>query len=593
MYMDQQNTSSQPSQGKISIKGPRWKNLAVQVMAIIFLPLTILVLVVAVGSTRLHQTAMRTLVGERDERAARAAANSINSQLLQRADLMSGLALRGSHENSLGEVLDSSAYLDTEFDIGLAFLNSSGELIASRGYIEQLDAIIENSPLKIDEDSLGPDPQVMFSKAIPSPNSDNFLGLIYTSSGPGNPIAVGAFSIAAIAHLPLASAFVAGEEATTIIVDGDQQVIYSIGDSTGDHINENHPGISEVLAGESGADYYLVNGSEHVTAYSPIQEVNWGVVIEEPWESVSNPILNTTLLAPLAFVPVLILSMIALWFGARRIVQPLQSLEDKAAKLAWGDFQAIEEPVAGIDEIDRLQHTLIHMAHKLKIAQQGLRGYINAITTGQEEERRRLARELHDDTIQSLIALKQRVQLTSQSIANGEEDEQLQEIQLMADQAIHNLRRITRDLRPLYLEDLGLVATLEMLVKETSNTSGIPINFQSEGSEQRFPPGVELTLYRITQEALNNITRHAEASHASVEIIFKPNTTTLKVTDDGSGFIVPESPAEFAPSGHFGLLGMHERAELIGADLEIRSAPNQGSELIIKLDSPKDGSNFE
>lgn len=593
MNMDQERTSPKPRQGKVSLTGPRWKNLAVQVMAIIFLPLTILVLVVAFGSTRLHQTAMRTLVGERDERAARAAANSINSQLLQRADLMRSLAIRGSEENSLGNVLDSSAYLDTEFDFGLAFLTPSGELIASRGNIAQLDAIIENSPFQQDEDTLGKDAQVKFSKPIPSPNSDNFLVIIYASSGPDNPIAVGAFSIASIAHLPLASAFMAGEGATTIVVDRDQRVVYSIGDSTGELVNGDHPGISEVLAGESGADYYQVNGSENVTAYSPVHEVSWGVVIEEPWESVSNPILNTTLLAPLAFVPVLILSMIALWFGARRIVQPLQSLEDKAAKLAWGDFQAIEEPVAGIDEINRLQHTLIHMAHKLKIAQQGLRGYINAITTGQEEERRRLARELHDDTIQSLIALKQRVQLTGQSNANPSEGEQLQEIQLMADQAIHNLRRITRDLRPLYLEDLGLVATLEMLVKETSNTCGIPIDFQSQGDEQRYPPGVELTLYRITQEALNNITRHAEASHASVGIIFKPNTTTLRVSDDGCGFVVPESPAEFAPSGHFGLLGMHERAELIGADLEIRSATNQGTELIIKLDSPEGGSDIE
>jgi two-component system sensor histidine kinase UhpB len=177
--------------------------------------------------------------------------------------------------------------------------------------------------------------------------------------------------------------------------------------------------------------------------------VEWGVVIEEPWESVTNPLLNTTLLAPLALVPVLILSLVALWFGARRVVQPLQSLENRAAKLAWGDFQAIEDPVEGIEEINRLQRTLIHMAQKVRLAQQGLRGYIGAITAGQEDERSRLARELHDDTIQSLIALGQRVQLTRIKLAEGQlTDSSLEEIQGLNEQNIKELRRITRDLRP-------------------------------------------------------------------------------------------------------------------------------------------------
>jgi signal transduction histidine kinase len=226
------------------------------------------------------------------------------------------------------------------------------------------------------------------------------------------------------------------------------------------------------------------------------------------------------------------------------------------------------------------------MAHKVKVAQQGLRGYIGAITTGQEEERRRLARELHDDTIQSLIALKQRVQITSMSQTDEVRVDQLKEIQDMTDQTIRDLRRITRDLRPLYLEDLGLVATLEMLSRESGNTNGIPVDFQSIGKEYRFPPEVELTLYRITQEGLSNVSRHAKASHASVIIHFNPQTTTLTVADDGRGFIIPESPAEFAPRGHYGLLGMHERAELIGAQLEIHSAPDQGTRLVITLASP-------
>jgi two-component system sensor histidine kinase UhpB len=588
LIMTQNSVIPQSTPGANDTQRQKWQKLTVQVVFFVFLPLTILVLVIAFGSTSLHQNAMRSLVGERDERAARSVANAINSQLLHRADLIQSLAIRGREGSSLDDVMESSAYLDQEFDMGLAFIKPDGSLITSKGEFKNWNSILEEGHLPIDEENLSFDSGVYFTKALPFPKSDIFIVLFYATTGPDDPIAVGAFSVASIGFQPLNSAFDPGEHATAILVDSNQQVVFSIGDTSTEHFDASHPGVSEVLAGETGATYFPVNGSEHVTAYSSVPLVEWGVVIEEPWESVTNPVLNTTLLAPLILVPVLILSLIVLWFGARRIVQPLQSLEDQAAKLSWGDFQAIEEPVEGIEEINRLQRTLIHMAHKVQIAQQGLRGYISAITTGQEEERRRLARELHDDTIQSLIALKQRVQLANISSSDQTNGDQLQEIQNMADQTIKDLRRITRDLRPLYLEDLGLVATLEMLSRETSNTMEIPVDFQSLGTERRLPTEIELTLYRMSQEGLSNVARHANASEASIFIQFDRGTTTLTISDDGHGFIVSDSPAEFAPSGHYGLLGLHERAELIGANLEIHSALGHGTRLVITIPSPED-----
>jgi signal transduction histidine kinase len=289
-------------------------------------------------------------------------------------------------------------------------------------------------------------------------------------------------------------------------------------------------------------------------------------------------------MAPLILVPVLILAVIALWFGARRIVKPLQTLESRAATLAWGDFKTIETPVGGIEEIRQLQNELIQMAHKVQASQQSLHGYIGAITAAQEEERRRLARELHDDTIQALIALKQRVQLTQLAEPrSATEATALHEIAALTEQTIDNLRRLTRALRPIYLEDLGLVTALEMLARETGQALNIPVEFQRQGLEKRLDPAFELALYRMTQEAFNNIARHAQASRASLSIHFTAQAITIEVTDNGKGFNVPKSPAEFAPSGHFGLLGLYERAELIGAALEIRSAPDQGTSLNIRL----------
>jgi len=276
--------------------------------------------------------------------------------------------------------------------------------------------------------------------------------------------------------------------------------------------------------------------------------------------------------------------VIALWFGARQIVKPLQTLESRAVTLAWGDFKTIEIPVGGIEEIRQLQNELIHMARKVQAAQQSLHGYIGASTAAQEEERRRLARELHDDTIQALIALKQRVQLTQLAAPHAApESAALQEIATLTEQTIENLRRLTRALRPIYLEDLGLVTALEMLARETGQATNISVEFHRLGTEMRLDMAVELALYRIAQETLSNIARHAQATHASLSITFTPQSVTIQVTDNGKGFDVPRNPAEFAPNGHYGLLGLHERAELIGATLKIQSAPGQGTQLTVNM----------
>jgi signal transduction histidine kinase len=223
------------------------------------------------------------------------------------------------------------------------------------------------------------------------------------------------------------------------------------------------------------------------------------------------------------------------------------------------------------------------MAHKVQSAQVGLRDYIGAITSAQEEERHRLARELHDDTIQAVIALKQRVQLVKKSVNNKKVHQSLDELETLSEQTIENLRRLTRALRPIYLEDLGLVTALEMLTRETSESNPLSVDFQRTGQERRLAGEVELVLYRIAQEALNNVVRHASATKATLQITFDDGEIELQVSDDGAGFQLPNSPTDLAPSGHFGLLGIHERAELIGARLEIESTLGEGTRLKVVL----------
>ena len=228
------------------------------------------------------------------------------------------------------------------------------------------------------------------------------------------------------------------------------------------------------------------------------------------------------------------------------------------------------------------------MAGKVSEAQRSLHGYIGAITDAQEEERRRLARELHDDTLQALIALKQRVQLAQlelqpSSTAASPQSAELDEIGTLTEQTIENLRRLTRALRPVYLEDLGLAPALEMLARETGQAMGIAVEFHRQGAEKRLDSSVELALYRMAQEACSNIARHAHAQHASLEINYTPASVNLQVEDDGVGFILPPNPAEYADGGHYGLLGLRERADLIGATLDIHTSPGKGTCLVVTL----------
>jgi signal transduction histidine kinase len=194
-----------------------------------------------------------------------------------------------------------------------------------------------------------------------------------------------------------------------------------------------------------------------------------------------------------------------------------------------------------------------------------------------------LARELHDDTLQSLIALNQRLQAAS--LANPEPNAvaMLAELQALAGQTIADLRRFTCALRPIYLDELGLVAALEALAHEASQNSGLSVAFHQTGAEVRLAPQVELALYRLAQEALNNVVRHARAGEASLTLAFDIELVTLTIADAGRGFVVPDNPAEFAASGHFGLLGLHERAELIGARLQISSQVGRGTQVVIAV----------
>ena len=580
-----------------------WRGLTLQLFALTILPLTVLLLAITLGSLSVHQNAMRAMVGERDERAVRTASRAIEAEVRHRAAAIQGLALQanGNPTGGLETLLASNAYLLPDFEGGLAIFDQSGGLLAysgDRSTWEMLAVLAADSQTWVGKALAGGSQTwiggalsatglpVYISPAFKRTTDGEMLVLVAASAteAPAEErIAAGIFSTRSLAEHVLTGYSAPHDEMGTLLIDANGQALYRSGNFSSGEALEAHPGVAEALRGEAGTTYLRVGEDEHVVAYAPVTPLGWGIVTEESWEMLTTPILRTSQIMPLALVPVLVIAIVGLWFGVRQVIQPIQKLEERAAKLAWGDFESIGEEVGGIAEVRHLQTELVQMAEKLRAAQQSLHDYIGAITRAQEDERRRLARELHDDAIQSLIALKQRVQLTRLGLKGQTAAESMAELESLAEQTIDNLRRQTRALRPMYLEDLGLVTALEMLAQETSQSTGVQVEFRCQGDERRLPPEVELALYRMAQEALSNVTRHAQASQASVELRFELKGVALEVSDNGQGFEVPRSPAEFAPSGHFGLLGLHERAELIGARLEIRSAPGKGARIQVYM----------
>jgi signal transduction histidine kinase len=209
----------------------------------------------------------------------------------------------------------------------------------------------------------------------------------------------------------------------------------------------------------------------------------------------------------------------------------------------------------------------------------------------QEEERARIARELHDETAQTLTAFS--LHLASLRDARPDEGEYVQAVeylQRLCRQMSTGLYRLVRDLRPAQLDDLGLVAALEYLVDEERGRLGLQVEFQVNGNRQRLDPLVETVLFRVVQEALTNVARHSGVKKASIHLEFNPQEVRLEVCDQGVGFELNGN--QFQPDG-WGLAGMYERVGSIGGVLEISTAPGKGAvvEVVVPYNKGKENGN--
>jgi len=217
--------------------------------------------------------------------------------------------------------------------------------------------------------------------------------------------------------------------------------------------------------------------------------------------------------------------------------------------------------------------------------QENLRFYLHQVTKAQEEERRRISHELHDETIQALVALSRQLDTLASSDKGLPEDSRLrlEELRQQVNNTMQSVRRLSQDLRPAALDRLGLLSALEWLVSDVKEYSGIAMKINVIGTERRLPEEVALVLFRITQEALRNVWRHAQATRAEITVQFDENKTSVTVSDNGKGFKPPKTTDDLARDGKLGLAGMQERARLLGGSLTVQSEPGKGATVTVEV----------
>ncbi|MDA8189708.1 MAG: cache domain-containing protein [Dehalococcoidales bacterium] len=342
-----------------------------------------------------------------------------------------------------------------------------------------------------------------------------------------------------------------------------------------------------------------------VMAFVPLQTAPWGLVIRESEREALAPARRLQQQFLLFGVPVFLISVALAWGTAQSVIRPIVLLTRAAEKISNGNLSD-STPYLGEDEIGRLALTFDEMRVKLKDSLENFqrlnkelesrveqrtgelrekertRGeLLRKVISAQEDERKRLARELHDETSQSLAALV--VALDATAVASFRSKvavrKRIERIRSLAVRTLEEINKLIFDLRPSLLDDLGLIPAIQWYAESRLASAGVKVHVETVGDERRLPPEIETALYRAVQEAITNIAKHAHAENVSLTLDFDESGVTVEIEDDGDGFDVQAVSDAAAINGSFGLLGMRERISLLDGELEVSSEPGSGTRI--------------
>ncbi|NPV10128.1 MAG: HAMP domain-containing protein [Anaerolineae bacterium] len=534
----------------------RLRGLPVQIVLWTIVPATVLALTFMLTGVREHQRSMRAMVASRDLEVVQALAGRLSAELERYSAMLGALAAAATIPPRDLEALVVAVERELP-GLELVVIGPAGEVLAGSAA-----ALIASEV------------------AVPAADGPTLApagdALLWHLAAPAGAVVQARLPVTELPLdrlLPLART----EPASGLVLTDGEKIIFAQGAPVPSV--SALPGVVEALSGVASVSFVAGAEGGSVVASAPVQGVGWALVLQEPWLPLVASLLQFDRVTAFVLLMAGATSVLTLFFGVRHIVVPLRSLARRAGRIGEGDFGAASEPVGGVEEIEDLRRTLDEMAGRLGRYQTALEDQLAAQVRAQEEERARLARELHDETVQSLIALSQQAQMAQRHLARdpASAGSRLQTLRDMVSETIEEVRRFSQALRPLYLEDLGLAPALELLAHESG------AQFRLEGDPRRLAPERELALYRVAQEALNNARRHSGATRIEVALDFVTDGVNLVVRDNGSGFEVPPHLSQLARRGHFGLLTMQERAQLVGGDLQVRAYPGAGTTITLSV----------
>jgi two-component system sensor histidine kinase UhpB len=274
-------------------------------------------------------------------------------------------------------------------------------------------------------------------------------------------------------------------------------------------------------------------------------------------------------------------------------LRPLRDLGRLAKQLTNPSNGSLVSPMEGMENADpytaRMASTLHSLVVHLEERNQELRALSDRAITAQEAERKAIAQSLHDDTGQALTMLAIQLDRIDERIPEELKalKKQVAEARMLTTNALTELRCILSGLRPSILDDLGLVPAIRWYARTYLEAAGVHVIFKAPNTPFDLPPSVTTTLFRISQEAMNNIVRHAQASTATIVLQLNSQQVQLRVEDNGRGFDQERVSQDAVHANQLGLVGVRERAQLLGGKVTIESVPGKGSHLlaVIPLDN--------
>ncbi len=340
------------------------------------------------------------------------------------------------------------------------------------------------------------------------------------------------------------------------------------------------------------SSYRTLNGESVIGAMQPIEQSPWLVIVQLTNSRVTETAHRFLITIIILGLAVIVIAITIAWLMSRRLTKPLDTLTKAAETIAAGDYSATVE-VTRLDEVGKLAIAFNTMVREVNAARQELEERVKEsdemntqlrdlsahLQNIREEERIHIAREMHDELGQLLTGFKMDAAWLQKRWDTGTNPalvtERLAAMSAAIDEAVKFVRKLAAELRPSLLDDLGLIAALDWHSKEFEKRYHIRVDFHCPFSELEVPPQLATGLFRMYQESLTNVARHAQATVVVATLTLKEEQLCLSIMDNGKGFETRNAVQTL------GLLGMRERAAMVGGNLEITSTPGKGTHVFI------------